>query len=396
VVDGDARGLATETCGVRLLHAHTFNAERGGSDVMFSTTVALLRSQGHDVRTVERDAARVKGTLAEARADVASLHSRAARLEMQRLLRDFRPDVVHLHNLYPLLSPSILEPCRTDGVPIVMSLEDHTLACPTGALFRDGKLCRLCLGGHEYRAVLTRCAGGYVGSAALALRTALPRVRGTFIENVNVFITPSLMLKQFYVTEGYPESRIVHIPNFVETPATAANPERGSYVAYLGRISEEKGIASLLEAAARCGVPLQIAGSGPMASKLREVPAKVRFVGRLSHREALEFLLDARCVVVPSLCAESFGLSGAEAMALGIPVIASRIGGLPETVPPDAGLFVPPGDAAALADAMTHMWENPGLAKTLGTAGREFALREYSKETYAARLLSLYRSLCKN
>jgi glycosyltransferase involved in cell wall biosynthesis len=133
-----------------------------------------------------------------------------------------------------------------------------------------------------------------------------------------------------------------------------------------------------------------------MASKLREVPMKVRFVGRLSHREALEFLLDARCVVVPSLCAESFGLSGAEAMALGIPVIASRIGGLPETIPADAGLFVPPGDPVALADAMTHMWENPGLAKALGTAGREFALREYSKATYAARLLSLYRSLYKN
>lgn len=379
---------------MRLLHAHTFNAERGGSDVMFSTTVALLREEGHHVRTMERDAVRVKGALAEARADVASLHSAAARAEMRTLLRHFRPHVAHLHNLYPLLSPSILEPCRRAGVPVLMSLEDHALACPTGALYRDGALCRLCLGGHEYRAVLSRCAGGYVGSAALAFRTALPRLRRTFLENVSLFVTPSAMLKQFYVSEGYPESRIVHIPNFVETPARAANPEQGSYVAYLGRISEEKGIAPLLEAAGRCGIPLRIAGSGSMVPKLREVPSNVRFVGHLSHGEARELLLHARCVVVPSLCAESFGLSAAEAMALGIPVIASRIGGLPETVPPNAGILVPPGDVPALAGAMTEVWENPARAKALGAAGREFALREYSKRSYATRLLAVYRSLC--
>ena len=164
---------------MRLLHAHTFNAEQGGSDVMFSATVALLRGEGHDVRTMERDASRVSGPLAEARADVESLHSVAARREIRRLLRDFRPDVVHLHNLYPLLSPSVVAPCRTSGVPIVMSLADHSLACPTGALFRDGALCRLCLGGHEYRAVLTRCAGGYVASAASKPGTALfAEVRG--------------------------------------------------------------------------------------------------------------------------------------------------------------------------------------------------------------------------
>lgn len=345
---------------------------------------------------MERDAARAKGYIAEARANVASLNSRAARLEMRRLLRDFSPDVVHLHNLYPLLSPSILEPCRAAGVRIVMSLEDHALACPTGALYRNGKLCRLCLGGHEYHAVLTRCAGGYVGSAALALRIALPRLRRIFIENVDMFITPSEMLRQFYVKEGYPESRIVHIPNFVETPETTANPEQGPYVAYLGRISEEKGIAPLIDAARRCGVPLRIAGSGPLVSRLREMPTNVRFVGHLSRAEAHKFLLSARCVVVPSLCAESFGLSAAEAMALGIPVIASRVGGLPETVPADAGMFVPAGDAPALADAMTRMWENPELAKALGAAGRDFALREYSKEAYAARLLSVYRMSCKN
>jgi glycosyltransferase involved in cell wall biosynthesis len=376
---------------MRALHAHTFNAERGGSDVMFSETVELLRSEGHEVHTLERDAALIKGPLAHVLADVSSLHAAGAADEMTRLLRDVRPDVVHLHNLYPLLSPSILAPCRQAGVPIVMSLEDHSLACPTGSLFRNGSVCRLCLGGHEYRAVLTQCSGSYVGSAALALRTASARARRVFVENVSIFITPSEMLRDFYVNEGFPESRIVRIPNFVEAPpAERSGP--GAYIAYLGRLSAEKGIAPLLEAAGLSSVPLRIAGAGPLAPLLRAPPANVQYMGRLSRDAAGDFLLGARGAVVPSVCPETFGLSAAEAMAAGLPVIASLIGALSETIPAGAGIFVPPGDARALAGAMTELWENPDQARVMGAAGREHARREFSKETYAARLLDVYRA----
>ena len=373
--------------------SHTFNAERGGSDVMFSTTVALLRERGHHVRTMERDAVRVKGALAEARANVASLHSAAARPKCERSCatsgrtsRIFTISTRCCRRRFLNLAEGRSSCSHVAGRPCP-SLPDGSALPRRRALPAMPRRTRV-------SRRFDRCAGGYVGSAALAFRTALPRLRRTFLENVSLFVTPSAMLKQFYVSEGYPESRIVHIPNFVETPARAANPEQGSYVAYLGRISEEKGIAPLLEAAGRCGIPLRIAGSGSMVPKLREVPSNVRFVGHLSHGEARELLLHARCVVVPSLCAESFGLSAAEAMALGIPVIASRIGGLPETVPPNAGILVPPGDVPALAGAMTEVWENPALAKALGAAGREFALREYSKRSYATRLLAVYRSFC--
>jgi glycosyltransferase involved in cell wall biosynthesis len=378
---------------LRLVHAHTFNAIRGGSDVMYSDTLSLLRLAGHDIRTIERDASRIRGIFGHVWADAVSLHSPSAQREMRELLSEFRPQVVHLHNPYPLLSPSVIIPCRSAGIPVVMALHDYFLSCPTGHLYRNDSTCELCFGGHEYRCITTRCTGSYVGSATLAIRTVSARLRRVFLDNVNVFTVPSRKLRQTYVAEGLPASRIAHLPNCVAILESALRPEEGSYVAFVGRVSAEKGIATLLEAGRLCRLPLRIAGQMDGTIRPKAIPDNVKFVGHLPRAEIAGFLGGARYVVVPSICAEVASLSALEAMAAGLPVIASRIGGLPESVPEAAGVLVPPGDPVALADAMTELWHDAQRLRAMGAAGREHVRLHHSEEAYYRQLIVIYSSL---
>ena len=363
---------------------------------MFRSTVELLLQAGHDVRTIERDSRAIRAPAGYVRAAISTFHSSTARREMANLVRSFVPDAVHLHNLYPLLSPSVLAPCVDAGVPIVMRLADLSLICPTGHLVRAGKTCTLCLGGHEYNCLLTRCsANDVVKSAYFALRTAVTRLRRVFLDRVDLFTTGSEFLRNAYLSSGFPSERVVVLPNFVPIPPRAALPSEGSYVGYVGRLTEEKGIQTLLDAARIYGAPVRIAGAGPMLNAaVAAAPSNVRFVGLLQRFEVADFISHARCLVVPSLASETFSLAAAEAMAVGVPVVASRIGALPETVA-DCGLLTTPGDPIELAEALVKLHADPALGNEIGRRGRIRAMEEFSAALYYRRLLKVYAAVAR-
>lgn len=377
---------------LRLIHAHNNPIDAGGAEVMFRGTVDLLRRAGHDVCTLTRDTNAIGGPLAYTRAAFAAFHSAAAGREMADLVRRFKPNLVHLHRVYPLLSPSVLAPCIAAGVPLVMRLMDHSLICPTRHISRARKPCTLCLGGREYNCVLTACTGNLASSAYFALRTAAARTSRVFLAGIDVFTTPSESLRADYVASGFPAERVVVVPNFVGIPLRRAEPAQNSYVAYVGRLSSEKGIETLLQAARLYGGPVHVAGAGPMMeTAVRSAPPNVRFLGLLRRSEVAEFMRNARCVVAPSVCSEAFCVSAAEAMALGVPVVASRIGALPEVVADgETGLLTTPGDPVELAEALDKLRGDPRLAGEMGRRGRTRAIRRFGPALYLRRLLDVY------
>ena len=379
---------------MKILQVHVHHVNSGGSEVLFAALVSLLASRGHEVITLERQNSEIRGLTAHIRAAVDGIYSVPAKKEMAELLRRELPDIVHLHNVYPQLSPSVVQACNEAGVPVVMSLHDYKLICPTAQYFRDGSPCHLCSGGREYHCLLTNCRGNWSESAAYAARTVVARRAGWFTKGVDRFIPCSEFVREHHVREGFPAERMVVIANFADMPAHNSARDVGTYAAFLGRISPEKGVGLLCEAARLTSLPVRVAGTGAAAARIFEPSPSVTFVGRLGRADVGPFLNGARYLVVPTLCEEPFGIVAAEAMGHGLPVIAARTGGLTEVVDDGVtGLLFEPGDVRALAECMTRLWNDPHLARSLGEAGRVKAIREYHKETYCTRLERVYESV---
>jgi len=375
---------------MRVFELHNHHLERGGSDVMFSETVSLLREGGHDVTVIERDNRAVTTLTDRVWAATSGIYSIGARKELlNRIARD-RPHVVHVHNVYPLLSTSVFDACANAGVPAVARLADFTYLCPTSHRFRDGSECRRCEGGREYHCVAANCRGRWSMSLAYAVRTASTRLRGV-LAKVAAFVAPSRYLQAQFVAAGFPASKVTMIPNFVPIAQRASGG--GDYIAYAGRLAEEKGVGVVIEAARRARVPLRIAGepTAAIGPTLRQA-GDVKLVGRLDRRAVLSFLAGARAVAVPSLCAESFGLSAAEAMGQGVAVIASRIGALEEVVG-DAGLLCAPGAVDELADSLRRVWHDPEVARRHATLGYERARQHYAAAAHLEALEGLFERL---
>ena len=378
---------------MHFLHVHNYYRFRGGEDVMFERICALLRKNGHTVSTFERRSADIAGTIAKVRASISSAYSRSVKREVQNAIRDIRPDVMHVHNLYPLISPSALEACAEEGVPVVMRCPNYRLECPSGVLMRNGAICTRCSGGREHWCALTNCRGNLAESVAVAARNIATRMGGLFGTCVDVFVPPSEFVKSRLVAAGYPADRIRVVPNVVPLSGIFANPAEGAYVAFAGRLSEEKGIETLLHAAKRLpNIPFRIAGEGPLNNMLRTLASpNVTFTGQLTREQLSGFYATARLFIVPSRWYETFGLVAAEAMSYGLPVIASKMAGLAEIVDDgETGFHFPAGDAATLAARIEQLWTDPARCAAMGLAGRRKVEREYSEQTYYTRLMGVY------
>ncbi|MDX6521678.1 MAG: hypothetical protein QOF08_2283 [Gaiellales bacterium] len=327
-----------------------------------------------------------------------AVYSLEARRRMAALISaQPRLDLAHLHNVYHQLSPSILAPLHRAGIPVVMTVHDYKLVCPVYTLTSHGEMCERCVGGHFQNAVRLRCnRGSLAGSALVAGESWLHRTLRLWEHGVDVFVTPSSYLRDKLIEGGYPPDRVVAVPNFVDPERFRASPAAGGYFLYLGRLSHEKGVETLIEAAAGTPLQVRVAGEGPERERLERLAAgsgaQVEFVGHRSGDELQRLVAGARAVVVPSRWPENCPLVVLEAMAVAKPLIASRVGGIPELVRDgQEGLLVPHGEVAPLREAMRRLAESDELTVRLGMAGRERVEALYGPERHLRHVAAAYR-----
>ena len=320
-------------------------------------------------------------------------HGREAAACFARLLRDFRPDVVHAHGIHRQLSSSILLVARRFRVPVVQTMHDFHAFCSADVLRRgDGSPCEppLCDISSPWSAVCNRCVRRDAGLSALAAAEVFYR-NGVlhYPRLVGRYVSPSRFLADIVRRAGLGGRPIDIIPNAVPVQPPAVG---GREVVFAGRLAREKGIDVLLDAAELAGVPLIIAGDGPLMPRVRaRAGERVEVLGQVSPQRVSELLSTAAAAVVPSTCLENAPLSVLEPMACGTPVVASNKGGIPELVRHGVdGLLVEPGSALALAAAIRAICDDPKKAQEMGAAARERVAREFAPEHHVEALLRTY------
>lgn len=341
---------------ILILHSRYRSGAVSGENRVVEDETRLLREGGHDVHVWD-PSPKVDG-LRMLKTAVEAVWSRAATTELRGLIRATRADIVHCHNLFPLFSPAVLRAAASEGAATVVTLHNYRLLCLPGNFLRNDEVCEDCLGHVPWRGVVHRCSyNSLLGSATLATSLTLHSQIGSFAR-VQLFLAVSQFVRQKHIDAGWAPERVVVKPNF-SWPAHGRVPP-GDYFLYMGRLSPEKGLSPLLMAWRRVPAKLVVAGSGPLEAELRAVaPPQVEFRGALAPEELQTVLARARAVVLPSICYEAQPRSVLEAYATGVPVVAHRLGGLPEVVSDgETGLLVDPGQADGWVRAVSRLLDD--------------------------------------
>jgi glycosyltransferase involved in cell wall biosynthesis len=337
---------------MRVLLVHNRYQEAGGEDTVVANEQTLLERNGWQTRLwcVTNDV--IAGTRAKITVAMRTPCSRPARDELVRVIVDFAPTVVHVHNFFPLLSPSIYDASRAAGVPVVQTLHNYRTICAGGLLMRGGHSCEDCVGATPYQAVFHGCyRGSRLGSWAVARMVDTHRRLGTWLYKVDRLIALSAFSKSKFVSAGFPADRIAIKPNFTESRAVIGPAVRLGAL-YVGRLSIEKGIETLLRAWKDLDIPLRVLGDGPLRGLVENgANSSVTLLGWQSPAAVAAEMARAAFLIVPSIWPESFPMVIVEAFCQGLPVIASRIGALAEIIDDGStGLLFSTGDAEDLAN----------------------------------------------
>lgn len=341
---------------VVIIHSRYQSGSTSGENRVVEDEESLLRQAGHDVH-VWMPSVPESGSIGRVRTGAAAVWSASAKSTVEQLVQRHHPDVVHCHNLFPALSPSVLR--AADGVPIVVTLHNYRLLCLPGTFLREGRICESCLGHAPWRGIVHRCYhDSMAASGAIATSVSVHRAARTF-SRPDMYLAVSTFVRDKHVEAGFSPERIKVKPNFAWP--TARREGAGEYFLFLGRLTAEKGLDSLFAAFDRLqGVPLVVVGDGPDASRLKSVaPSGVEFRGALDPSELAGIFRGARALVFPSIWYEGAPRVIIEAYAAGVPVLASRIGGVPELIAEErSGLLVEPGDTEAWSSAIERLLDD--------------------------------------
>jgi len=380
---------------MRVLLVHNFYRHAGGEDAVFGHEGELLTAHGHDVREFTVSNEDIRGPLGAFRAAMAVPYSVRARARMAKLLGEHAPDLVHVHNFFPLLTPSIFDACRDARVASVMTLHNYRLICPAATLYRDGRVCEECVTGSPYRAVLHGCyRGSRSGSLAVARMVARHRRCGTWATRPDRFIALTEFAKRKFIEGGLPGAHIRVKANFLpDDPAVVGGQAAGrSGALFVGRLSPEKGIGTLLDAWQDMDVPLRVIGEGPLLeeARRRKGPA-VTVSGAMGKEDVAAAMARAAFLVLPSQWYEGFPMVLVEAFRAGLPVIASKLGAMAEIVEDGkTGLHFTPGDASDLAAKVRFAVANPDAMRAMGVNARKIYVENYTAGVNYARLMEIY------
>jgi glycosyltransferase involved in cell wall biosynthesis len=413
---------------VIILQVHNFYRQAGGEDAVVSAEKNALEECGHEVipyyrRNEEEIAAddtrkRIASVCALVRTSLQTLWNRQTYREVRRLLRDRRPDVVHCHNIFPLISPAIYWACQAENIPVIQTLHNYRHLCLNAFLFRwddkrkQGTVCEKCLHkrfkwpGIRYACYRQNRLGSFVVASMIALHLVL----GTWRHKVDRYVVLSSFQREKMLEAGWDPGKIVIKPNPVASPEVSADPNSnqmplGPYLLYVGRLSVEKGVDwllrewALVSAAGQTANPnrLVIVGDGPEAISLQQLAAElnveesVEFLGRRNRAETARLMKEARILVAPSACYETFGLVVQEAARVGTPAIVAAPGAVAELVQ-DAktGFCIPRGTTGLFAEKMAWALEHEEAVARMGAKAIENAKMQGDAMTTTAMLMAIY------
>jgi glycosyltransferase involved in cell wall biosynthesis len=398
-----------------LLNINSYHYPKGGADAVYLRHASLMAEAGwdpaffsmaHDENlssewssyfVSEIEYGRSNSKLDKLAAAGKIIYSLEARTKLKELLRARRPDFAHVHNIYHHISPSILGLLAEEGIPTVLTAHDLKLLCPSYTMLTGGAVCERCKGGRLHNVVAHRCMKGSLAlSALIYLESTVHRLFGLYRNNLARVVLPSRFYQAKFQEWGWPAEKLTYIPNFIEAGQYTALPDPGDYFLYFGRLSPEKGVATLLRAAALAQVKLRIAGAGPDEADLRTlaatVGAQVEFLGVIRGEALSELVSGSRCVVLPSEWYENAPMSVLEAFAMGKPVLGADIGGIPEMVlPGETGFLFASGDVEQLAARMRQVQGLPTPAlRDMGNLASRFVREKFSPRVYQDAMLELY------
>lgn len=402
---------------MKLVFVNNYYYLRGGAERVFFEEAELLASRGHEVvpfsrrheeNIVSPDEKYFASDLKyydvsipkKISASIKLIYSYECKRKITDVLRSFSPDIVHGHNIYGRMTTSIIDAAKKNRVPVVMTLHDFKLICPSYLMLSKGMVCDRCMGRKYYYCLTTKChKNSLMPSLVYTLESYFNSIFRKY-DNVKYFISPSKFLLKKHVEAGIEAGKLVHIPNFINSDNYVPDYSSGKYVLFAGRLSMEKGVMILLKAMRNVNMPLKIVGDGPMRI-IYETYAKennlryVRFEGYRSGQELAALYKNASFVIVPSECYENAPMTVLEAFAYGKPVIASNIGGMSEMViDNETGFLFEPGDHELLKEKIQYLADRPSLAASMGKKARKKIEEEYDSERHYERLMKLYGKAC--
>jgi len=373
----------------RILIVHNAYQQQGGEDSVVEAETALLRARGHAVELYGRHNNEIT-ELARAQLAVETVWSSRTTRQFSTSVTAFRPDVVHVHNTFPLISPSVYWAAHRLHLPVIQTLHNFRLHCPQAMYLREGKVCEDCLGHLPLAGIKHGCyRGSRTQTGVLVAMLGVHRALGTWQDKVTRFIALNEFCRAKFIAGGLPADRIVVKPNFVDFDAPPPSTRAGFL--FVGRLSPEKGVATLAQAAAalEC-VVVKVVGKGPQESLLNGVRG-IEYLGGLSADEVRTRMCAARALIIPSIWYENFPRTLVEALACGLPIIASRIGALADLIEDGVtGLFFTPGNADELAEKMRWVSDHPAQMAVMGRNARIRYEKQYTAASNYDRLMEIY------
>ena len=385
---------------MKILICHNYYRQPGGEDVEFLAEKAVLLEGGHCVSEFTRrnDEISERNLFSKVKLGLGATWARNSFEELRAVLREEKPDIVHFHNTFPLISPSAYYVCHDAGVPVIQTLQNYRLLCPAATLYREGKVCEECLERGIFRGVMHACyRDSRPATAVVGLMIALHRRMNTWTELVDRYIAPTEFVRSKFAQAGLRADRISVKPNLVyPDPCMRVGPTE--YALYAGRLTPEKGVGTLLRAWALLEnpVPLRIVGDGPIravleAQRERFNLSDVHFEGWLSQEKLRSAMKRAAFLIFPSEWCEPFGLTIVEAFACGVPVIASRLNPITEMIEEEkTGLYFTPGQPSELAAKVDWAWRHPHEMGMMGRAARAQYEEKYTPERNYGALMEIY------
>jgi glycosyltransferase involved in cell wall biosynthesis len=380
---------------MKILFIHNFYQIEGGEDAVFKNEIELLNQKNEIlVYTVNNDS--INTLLGKVLAFFRVVFSFKAYRKFKQYLIFHNPDVVHVHNYFPLLSPSIFYACKKISIPVVHTLHNYRAVCPTALLMHAGEVEERSIKGTSWWAVANKVyRGSLVGTLALATMVELHKWLGTWQTKLDRFIALTEFSKQKYIEAGWPSHKIVVKPNFIEDSfdGDTVVAKAGGYGLFVGRLSEEKGVDILFESWANTLGKLKVIGDGPLKLFVESKSSgSIEFLGRKDKSDVLDLVRNADFIVMPSTWYEGFPMVLVEAFACGTPALVSRLGSMKEIVEDGVtGLHFEAGNAQDLAEKAQWLIDNPERTREMGQNARNEYLSKYTPEKNYEMLIDIYQ-----